>query len=138
MNTYIKDAKSFERLSEREEYIGKCVVDAAFKVHSKLGPGLLEKVYEICFCHELKKMGLNCVRQKEVPIIYDDIIFDEGFRLDVLVEDLVICELEAQEKPNAVWESQLISHLKLVSKRLGYVINFNVPLIKDGIKRRVV
>lgn len=138
MNSEIKETKHFEKISEREEFIGKCIVNAAFKVHSQLGPGLLEKVYEVCFCHELKKMGLKCVRQMEVPIVYDGIKFEEGFRLDVLVEDLVICELKAQENPNPVWESQLISHLKLVSKRLGYVINFNVKLIKDGIKRRIV
>ena len=138
MNTYLKTVKPYAKLTEKEEYIGKCCVDAAFKVHSKLGPGLLEKVYEICFCHELKKMGLSAERQVVAPIDYDGIKFDEGFKLDVLVEDLVVCELKAQENPNPVWEAQIISHLKLVSKRLGYLINFNVTLIKGGIKRIVV
>lgn len=138
MNTYIKNPKPYLKLSEKEEYIGKCVVDAAYKVHSKIGPGLLERVYEVCFCHELKKMGFKAERQVIVPINYDGIIFDEGFKLDVLVEDLVITELKAQEKYNPVWEAQILSHLKLVSKRLGYIINFDVPLIKDGIKRIVI
>ncbi len=99
---------------------------------------MLEKVYEICFCHELTKRGLNYLRQVDVPIVYDDLIFDEGLRLDVIVENSIICELKALENVNPVWEAQILSHLKLTSKRLGFLINFNVPKIKDGIKRFVV
>jgi len=124
-------------LSEREEEVGKMIVDAAFKVHSTLGPGLLEKIYEICFCHELKKKGLEYKRQLDIPIVYDGIEFPEGLRIDVLVEDLVICELKAVELVNPVWEAQILSHLKLTGKHLGYLINFNVPLIKNGIRRFV-
>ena len=122
-------------LSDREEEIGKIVVNAAYKVHSALGPGLLEKIYEICFVHELKKAGLNALRQIDLPIQYDGIIFDEGLRIDVFVEDLVICEIKAVEHVNPLWNAQVLSHLKLTDKRLGYLINFNVEKIKDGIKR---
>lgn len=115
--------------------IGKLIVDAAYTVHKNLGPGLLEKVYEICFCHELSKRGLSYQRQIDVPIVYDNIVFDEGLRLDVFVEKEIICELKAREIINPVWPAQVLSHLKLTNKRLGYLINFNVVSIKDGIKR---
>jgi len=115
--------------------IGKLIVDAAFTVHKNLGPGLLEKVYEICFCHELAKRGLTYRRQIDIPVVYDNFVFDEGLRLDVLVEDKVICELKAIEIVNPVWEAQVLSHLKLTNKRLGYLINFNVVNIGMGIKR---
>lgn len=122
-------------LSEREEEIGKVIVNAAYKVHSALGPGLLEKIYEICFVHELKKAGLSVIRQIDLPIHYDGIIFDEGLRIDVFVESMVICEIKAVEHVNPLWNAQVLSHLKLTDKRLGYLINFNVEKIKDGIKR---
>ena len=96
---------------------------------------MLERVYEVCFCHELSKRGLKYKRQVDIPIVYDGMNFDEGLRLDVLVEELIICELKAVDQMNAVWEAQIISHLKLTDKRLGFLINFNVPLIKNGIKR---
>jgi len=118
--------------------IGKLIVDSAFCVHKELGPGLLEKVYEICFYYELKKRELNYLRQIEIPVHYENMIFDEGLRLDVLVEDSIICELKALENVNPVWEAQILSHLKLTGKRLGYLINFNVPKIKNGIRRYVM
>ena len=118
--------------------IGKQIVDAAYTVHKNLGPGLLEKVYEVCFCHELSKRGLRYRRQVDIPIVYDSLSFDEGLRLDVLVEDCIICELKALENVNPVWEAQILSHLKLTGLRLGYLINFNVPFIKQGIRRFVV
>jgi GxxExxY protein len=113
-------------------------VNAAFQVHKELGPGLLEKVYEVCFCHILTKNGFDVKRQVEIPITFDGIYFNEGLKLDVLVNDRVICELKAIEIVNPVWEAQLLSHLKLTGKKLGYLINFNVPIIKKGIKRMVV
>ena len=128
----------FEPLSEKEEYIARQIVDAAYTVHKKLGPGLLEKVYEVCFCHELSKRGLQYQRQIEFPIVYDGIKFDEGLRLDVLVEELVICELKAKDEINPVWKAQVLSHLQLLEKRLGFLINFNVVLIKDGINRIIL
>ncbi|HEY4754735.1 MAG TPA: GxxExxY protein [Ignavibacteriaceae bacterium] len=130
--------KVFTPLSPREEYIGKCIVDAAYQVHKNLGPGLLEKVYEICFCYELEKKNLKVRRQVDIPIVYEEIKFEDGLRLDVLVEDLVVCELKALENVNPIWEAQLLSHLRLTKLRLGYLINFNVPLIKNGIKRIIL
>jgi GxxExxY protein len=125
-------------LSAKEEAIAKIIVDAAYKVHKKLGPGLVEKVYEVCFCHELSKEGTQYQRQAIVPIVYDGIVLDESLRLDVLVDDLVICELKAVEEINPIWEAQLITYLKLTKKRLGFLINFNVPVIKKGIKRIIL
>lgn len=129
---------NFDSLSNKEEEIATKVVDSAYVVHKAIGPGALERVYEVCFCHELSKRGLSYKRQVDVPIVYDGIIFDEGLRLDVLIENLVICELKAVDTANQVWDAQLLSHLKLMGKRLGFLINFNVPLIKDGIKRMVL
>jgi len=128
----------FVPISIEEETIGKAIVNAAYTVHKELGPGLLEKVYEVCFCHVLSRNGFEVKRQVDVPIVFENITFKEGLRLDVLVNDSVICELKAIETVNPVWEAQILSHLKLTNKRLGYLINFNVPLIKDGIKRFVV
>jgi GxxExxY protein len=129
--------KKFESLSQEEEKIGKAVVNAAYEVHKELGPGLLEKVYEVCFCHILKKNGFEVKRQMEIPITFDGLYFEEGLRLDVMVNELVICELKALDTINPVWQAQLLSHLKLTGKRLGYLINFNVPLIRFGIQRMV-
>jgi GxxExxY protein len=128
----------YKPLSKREESIAGKIVEAAYTVHKKLGPGLLEKVYEVCFCHELSKRGLKFKKQVDIPIVYDGMTFDEGLRLDVLVEKLIICELKAVDQMNSLWEAQVISHLKLTGKRLGFLINFNVPLIKDGIKRIIL
>jgi len=124
-------------LSSEEERIGKEIVNSSFIVHKALGPGLLEKVYEVCLSHELRKAGLNVDRQLDIPIIYDGIIFEEGLRLDLLVDNKVIIELKAVDIVNPVWEAQIISHLHLTGKRLGFLINFNVPLIKDGVRRYV-
>jgi GxxExxY protein len=128
----------FKPLSGREEEVASAIVDAAYAVHKQLGPGLLERIYEVCLCHELSKRGYHVERQVDLPITYDGILFDEGLRLDVLVESLVICELKAVDEMNPVWQAQLLSHLKLTGKRLGFLINFNVPLIKDGIKRLIL
>ena len=122
-------------LSERTEEIGKTIVNAAFKVHKQLGPGLLERVYEVCLAHEITKAGLDVKRQVDIPIFYDGIEFSEGLRLDLLIEDSIIIEIKAVEQINPVWEAQIISQLKLLNKDLGYLINFNVPLIKSGIRR---
>lgn len=126
------------RLSDEDERIAKLIVDSAFTVHQQLGPGLLEKIYEVCFCHELTKRGLSFQRQVSVPITYDGLRFDEGLRLDVLVEDRVICELKAVETMMPLFQAQLISQLRMTGKRLGFLLNFEVPLMKDGIRRMVV
>lgn len=134
----LEKSKLLIPLSKREEEIGKRIVDCAYKVHCQLGPGLLEKIYEVCLAHELKKSGLKVQRQIDIPVVYDGIEFEEGLRLDLLVEDLVICEIKAVDTVNPVWSAQILSHLRLTNKRLGYLINFNVPLIKNGVKRFIV
>jgi GxxExxY protein len=128
----------FEKTSEIEEVVAAEIVDAAYTVHKALGPGLLEKIYEVCFCHELTKRSLSYQRQVDIPVEYDGITFDEGLRLDVLVEDIIICEVKAVDKMNPVWEAQLLSYLKLTGKRIGFLINFNIPIIKNGIKRIIL
>ena len=129
---------TIEPVSTKEDQIGKAIVDSAYTIHRALGPGLLEHVYEMCFCHELSKRGLSFQQQLPVPIVYDGIRFQEALRLDVLVEDLVICELKAVDAMKPIYQAQLLTYLKLTGKRLGYLINFNVPLIKEGIKRLVL
>lgn len=133
----IRSNRNFLPVSKELDEIGRLVVDAAYTVHKNLGPGLLEKVYEICFCHELVKRGLSYRRQVDIPVVYDNMVFDEGLRLDVLVENEVICELKAIETVNPVWEAQVLSHLKLTNKRLGFLINFDVVNIGNGIRRFV-
>ncbi len=128
----------FEKTSEKEEVVATKIVDAAYTAHKALGPGLLEKIYEACFCHELTKRGLSYKKQVDIPIEYDGLKFDEGLRLDVLVEEMVICEIKAVDKVNSVWEAQLLSYLKLTGKRIGFPINFNVPVVKNGIKRIIL
>lgn len=123
------------KLTDYEEFLCKEIVDCTYRVHKELGPGLLEKVYEACFCHELKKKGIKFQRQVELPIHYDGLVFDEGLRMDVLVDEIVICELKAVELVNPLWQAQIMSHLKMTANNIGFVINFNVPLIKDGIRR---
>jgi len=119
-------ARRHSSLAGGLDIIGKKIVDAAYTAHKNIGPGLLEKVYEICFCHELAKRGLSYQRQVDIPVTYDGLVFNEGLRLDVIVENEIICELKAQETLNPVWEAQVLSHLKLTNKRLGFLINFSV------------
>lgn len=124
-----------EPIPEEEERIAKAIVNACFKVHSTLGPGLLEDVYEICLCHELRKAGFRVERQQHVSIKYDNIILEKTLRLDVIVEGRVVCEVKAVLDMHTVFEAQLLTYLKLTERRLGFLVNFNVPLIKDGIQR---
>ncbi|MCG3137912.1 MAG: hypothetical protein HJJLKODD_01767 [Phycisphaerae bacterium] len=121
-----------------EDRLATQIVDGAFQVHQKLGPGLLESIYEKCFCYELSKRNLIIQQQVMVPIQYDELIINEGLRLDVLVENRIICELKAAEVTNPVWKAQLLSYMKLADKRLGFLINFNVKRIKDGIERFIL
>ena len=123
---------------EDENEITGSLVDVFLQVHKELGPGLLESVYAKCFYYELTNRNINYERQKEVPIIYQSLIIDEGLRLDLLIEDLIIIEMKAQENYHPVWEAQILSYLKLTKKRLGFLINFHVPLMKDGIKRLIL
>lgn len=115
--------------------LARQVVDAAFKVHRSLGPGLLESAYEICLGVELRHRGLLCETQVPVNIAYGGVTVDSAFRLDLLVDARLIVEIKAVEKLLPVHEAQLLTYLRLSSRRLGLLINFNVPLIKNGIKR---
>lgn len=119
----------------KQELCAREIVDAAFQVHQQLGPGLLERIYETCIAYELEQRGLKIQRQLSIPIIYKHIKFEEGFRIDLLVEDQIIVELKASEQDNLIWQAQLLSYMKLTNKKLGFLINFNKPLIKHGIQR---
>jgi GxxExxY protein len=120
-----------------ENEIAKVIVNAAYKIHTTLGPGLLESVYEVILAHELKKLGLNVSRQQSIPITYEDLKFEEGFRADIIVEDRVIIELKSVEEIAKVHHKQLLTYLRLADKRLGLLINFGAALIKDGLFRIV-
>ncbi len=123
------------RLEEIENNIGTKIVHAAYLVHKTLGPGLIEKVYEICLEHELIRQGLIVERQVPVDIEYHNVTFTAALRLDMLINKTVIVELKSAEGHNKIWDAQLLSYLKLSGMNLGYLINFNQPIIKDGIKR---
>ena len=120
------------------ESVGKKVLDAAFKVHTVLGPGLMESVYEACLAYEIRKCGLQVETQVYLPVIYEGVQVDAGLRMDVLVEKCVIVELKSVETMNPVYEAQLLTYLKLTNIRLGYLINFNVAHMRDGFKRMVI
>ena len=120
-------------MSENE--ISKIVIDASIKIHRKLGPGLLERVYEECLFYELKKTNLKVERQVKLPIVYEDVILSYGYRIDLLIEDKLVVELKASEYLHSLYTSQTLTYMKLINAKLGLLINFNVPLLKDGIKR---
>jgi GxxExxY protein len=120
-----------------ENQISKVVVDCCYKIHTRLGPGLLESVYLEILLYELKKAGLSCEKEVGIPVHYDEIKLDLGFRADLIVENLVIIELKAVEKVMPVHKKQLTTYLRLTRMKLGLLVNFNVRLIKDGIERVV-
>ena len=120
-----------------ENEIARIVVDVAYKIHVKLGPGLLESVYKIILVHELQKLGLSVERQKSIPIVFEGIKFNEGFRADVIVENKVILELKSIEEVSKAHKKKLLTYLRLSDKRLGLLINFGAALIKNGIFRIV-
>ena len=122
-------------LTEREEFLCKEIVDCAYRVHKKIGPGLLERIYETCFCYELSKKGILYKRQVHHPVIYDEMIFDEGIRIDVIIEDLIICEIKAREDVHESWMAQTLSYLVMTGKHVGFILNFKVSLMKNGIRR---
>jgi len=119
------------------ELLIKKALDCSFKVHTELGPGLLESSYEACLAHELKKIGLKVEVQKALPLIYEDIKLEVGYRIDLFVENELIIELKAVEAINDLHLAQVLTYLKLSDKKLGLLINFNVTSLKDGIKRLV-
>lgn len=120
-----------------ENAVGTAVLNRAMKVHSSLGPGLLESVYELCLVHELSKMGIKASRQVALPVRYDGVEIEGGFRVDLVVEDQVIVEIKAVEKILPVHRSQLLTYLRLSGLKLGYLLNFNVSHMRDGIRRVV-
>ncbi len=119
------------------EKVAKAILDAAFTVHSNLGPGLLESVYETCLAHELRKQGLEVQVQITLPVMYDDIRIGTGYRLDMLIDNRVVVEIKSVEKLLPVHQSQVLTYLKLSGYRLGFLINFNVRHLRDGIQRFV-
>jgi GxxExxY protein len=124
-----------EPIPEATDNAARQVVDAAYRVHKKLGPGLLENVYEICLVHELVNRGLRVKTQVSQPIEYDGVKLDAGLRLDMVVADCVVVELKSVDRLAPVHQAQLLSYLRLSGHRLGLLINFKVPIIKEGIKR---
>jgi GxxExxY protein len=120
-----------------ENEVAREVVDAAFQIHKRLGPGLLESVYEVVLAHELRRRGLGVARQVAIPIVYEGLNFEEGFRADLIVEDKVIVELKCAESIGGAHKKQLLTYLRLTDKRLGLLINFAEELIRDGITRIV-
>ena len=119
----------------RENEIVTTILDSAFEIHRNLGPGLFESVYETILAHSLEKEGLTAERQKSIPITYNGLEFDEGFRADIVVENTIIVELKSVESISAVHKKQLLTYLRLADKRLGLLINFGEALLKNGIYR---
>lgn len=120
-----------------ENELARIVFDCALKVHQSLGPGLLESAYEECLYYELRKTGLNVEKQKPLPLIYEEVKLDVGYRIDIIVENKLIIEIKSVEALNDVHFAQLLTYLKLTNCKLGLLINFNVSLIKNGVKRVV-
>ena len=123
----------------KEEYerIGRIILDCAFEVHKELGPGLLESIYEECLCEEIRNKGLKVENQVYLPLVYKGKKLNKNFRIDILVEDAIVVEIKSAIDIYTVDEAQLVSYMKLADKRLGYLLNFNVALLKEGIKRKV-
>jgi len=130
--------KADSQLDAATEKIATAIVNSAYRVHSTLGPGLLERVYEVCMAQELTELGYDVQRQFPVPIEYKHLQFDEEFRIDLLVEDCILCELKSVNEMHPVYQAQLMTYLKLTKKRLGFLMNFNAPLIKNRMKRVVL
>ena len=131
----LKRTVATTRLIMTENQLGKRILDFAFEIHTELGPGLLETVYEVVLAHELRGIGLEVERQKPVPIVYRGLSFDEGFRAALIVENKVIVELKSVEALERVHAKQVLMQLRLTNLRLGYLINFGQERLKDGIKR---
>jgi GxxExxY protein len=127
--------KVHQPISPELETIGTKILDAAYKIHTALGPGLLESVYEACLAYEIRNLGLQVETQVAVPVKYNDVLVETGLRLDIWVERQVILELKAVEQMNSLYQAQLITYLKITGCRLGYLMNFNVQHFRDGFKR---
>lgn len=130
--------KQYAPIPASTEKVGKAVLDAAYKVHTALGPGLLESAYEAPLAYELRKSGLVVATQVAVPVMYEEIKLETAFRIDLLVENCVVVELKAVETMNPIYEAQLMTYLRLSNHRLGFLINFNVRRLKYGVQRIVI
>jgi len=128
---------SMQGFGSNTERIGRSIIDSALRVHSALGPGLLEGTYELCLSHELRRLGVATQQQVLIPIQYEDLRIENGYRLDLLVEDSVVVELKAVEAVLPVHRGQLLSYLRLGKFKLGFLLNFNVARMRDGITRLV-
>ena len=128
VHSVVKKIMELNQISEK-------IIGCAIKVHKTLGPGLLESTYEVCLIYELQKSGINVLSQLALPVIYDGIKLDAGYRIDLLVEDSIIVELKAVDCLLPIHEAQVLSYLKLSKKKLGLLINFNVKLLVNGVKR---
>ncbi len=117
------------------ERVAAEVVDSGLKIHKVLGPGLLESIYENCLCRELQTRGIDCQRQVSLPVVYEGVRLDAAYRIDVIVEHTIIVEVKAVEALTVLHEAQILTYLKLGNYRLGFLMNFNVVLFKNGIKR---
>ena len=133
-----KPSRPFKPIPLEVEAIGKKVLDAAYTVHTDLGPGLLESVYEACLAYELQKQDLKVETQAIVPVRYHDVFVETGLRLDLWVEKCVIVELKAVETMHPLYDAQLLTYLKITGCRLGFLINFNVKRLKEGVKRMIL
>jgi GxxExxY protein len=138
MITSVVGKRVFAPVPPNVEQVGKAVLNAAFRVHTALGPGLLESVYETCTAYELMQNGLRAPTQVALPVTYQGIKMDAGLRPDMVVEECVIVEFKSVDTMHPIFDAQLITYLKLTGIRLGFLINFNVVHLKDGIKRIVV
>jgi GxxExxY protein len=124
-------------IKDKSNHISNIIIGSAIEIHKTLGPGLLESVYEDCLCYELSQQKIEYARQVNLPLTYKDAKINAGLRIDLIVDDLVIVELKAVEKVIPVHKSQLLTYLKITKKWLGLLINFNVPILKDGVERIV-
>jgi GxxExxY protein len=124
-----------DKAREEIEAVARQVVDTCVKVHRQLGPGLLESTYQVCLAYELRARGLQVECERALPVHYGDVVIEAGYRIDMLIEDVVLVENKSVQVLRPIHEAQLLTYLKLSGHRLGFLVNWNVPLIKDGIKR---
>jgi GxxExxY protein len=125
-------------LPESTERVGRAIIGAAIAVHRGLGPGLPESVYEVRLAHELERQGAAVLRQMALPVVYEDVKLDAGYRIDLMVNGVVVVEVKAVDALAPIHEAQLLTYLRLSGRRLGFLINFNVVLLKQGIKRMIL
>ena len=130
--------KEHEPLPESTERVGRGIIGAAIAVHRALGPGLLESAYEICLTHELERRGYAVFRQMALPVVYEDVKLEAGYRVDLMVDSVVVVEVKSVDALAPVHEAQLLTYLRLSGRRLGFLINFDVVLLKQGIKRMIL